>query len=259
MTPRRTIIALGLILSGSTVAAQDYSESPPPGELETALRDDDKRFRATVDDMPDEDLLEAGRLVVMGGAEQGGAGMACISCHRGRGQGDPSGAFPRLAGQAAWYTYKQLMDYASGARPNDIMSSIAESLTEQEMEAAAAYYAVIDAPYPGVIGQLDGETLQWGAQLGAVGSAERGIPACTNCHGANGTGLPPSVPYLAGQYANYLRYQLELWQDGVRDNDALNVMSVIANKMTAEDVRAVSEYYARVRTESAARVPSVDE
>jgi len=91
------------------------------------------------------------------------------------------------------------------------------------------------------------QTLQWGGQLGAVGSAERGIPACVNCHGPQGSGNPPSVPYLAGQYANYMTHQLQLWQDGVRNNDAMNVMSTIADAMTAEDMRAVSEYYARVR------------
>jgi cytochrome c553 len=98
---------------------------------------------------------------------------------------------------------------------------------------------------------VDAATLQWGGQLGAVGSAERGIPACVNCHGPSGSGNAPSVPYLAGQYANYMAHQLQLWKDGVRDNDTNNMMSSIANKMTDEDMRAVSEYYARVRPENA--------
>ena len=65
--------------------------------------------------------------------------------------------------------------------------------------------------------------------------------------GAEGAGLPPSVPYLAGQYAGYMELQLQLWKAGIRDNDSMNVMSTIARKMDEEDMRAVSEYYARVR------------
>jgi cytochrome c553 len=175
--------------------------------------------------------------------------MACITCHGSDGRGDGSGAFPRLTGQPAWYLYKQLRDYASGARPNRVMTGISQRLTEAEMRAVAAYYAALEAPMRPVTGTVDGLTLQWGGQLAAVGSAEKGIPACVNCHGASGTGLPPSVPYLAGQYPGYMTLQLRLWKAGIRDNDAMDVMSTIAAKMSEEDMRAVSEYYARVRAE----------
>ena len=225
--------------------AQDMTTSEPRA-LEERLDDERVLFSATVDEAPDDDLLELGRLVAMGGAENGGSGMACITCHGGQGAGDGSGTFPRLTGQAAWYTYKQLNDYASGARPNDVMTGIAQRLTEREREAVAAYYAVVRAPIAKPLGAADQGALQWGGQLAAVGSAEKGIPACVNCHGPQGTGNPPSVPYLAGQYANYMTYQLQLWKEGVRDNDALDVMSTIARKMTREDMEAVSEYYNRV-------------
>jgi cytochrome c553 len=250
--PRTSHIALPLtlgaiLLGGLALQAQDYEADPAIEEMEARLTDDRALFNVAVEREVDDDLLELGRLVAMGGAEAGGSGMACISCHGVEGEGDGSGAFPRLAGQAGWYLYKQLIDYASGARPNQVMSGIASRLTEHEMEAVSAYYAAIDAPYGAVIGDIDAGTLQWGGQLGAVGSAERGIPACVNCHGPSGTGMPPNVPYLAGQYANYMAHQLQLWKEGMRDNDAMNVMSAIAEKMTEEDMRAVSEYYARVR------------
>lgn len=238
-----TAIVVAIAVPLLTEAQQDSTIS----ELEAMMTDDRTLFRVEVGRAVDDDLLERGRLVAMGGSEAGGSGMACIACHGVEGEGDGSGAFPRLAGQAGWYMYKQLIDYASGARPNDVMSGIAQRLTEYEMEAVSVYYAALDAPHAPVIGDIDAETLQWGGQLGAVGSAERGIPACVNCHGPSGSGLPPSVPYLAGQYANYMTHQLELWAEGVRDNDAMGVMSAIATRMTPEDMRAVSEYYARVR------------
>jgi len=239
------LVAIGVY--AASLEAQDRAEQPGIRELEANLSDDRAYFNARVESDIDDDLLELGRLVAMGGSQSGGSDMACITCHGAQGRGDGSGAFPRLTGQSGWYMYKQLVDYASGDRPNDVMGSIAKRLTEREMEAVAAYYSAIDAPYREAPGRVDASTLQWGGQLGAVGSAEKGIPACVNCHGPSGTGNPPSVPYLAGQYAGYMSHQLRLWKRGVRDNDALNVMSSIASKMTEDDMRAVSEYYARVR------------
>jgi cytochrome c553 len=247
----------GIGASAAVLNAQDIGADPAIRVLETRLTDDRVMFNARIETEVDDDLLELGRLVAMGGSQEGGSGMACITCHGAEGQGDGSGAFPRLAGQPGWYMYKQLVDYAAGSRPNDVMSPIAMRLTEHEMEAVSAYYATIDAPYRPPLGDVDARLMQWGGQLGAVGSAERGIPACVNCHGPSGTGNPPSVPYLAGQYANYMTYQLELWRDGVRDNDAMNVMSAIASKMTDEDMRAVSEYYARVRPPERADIDAV--
>ncbi|WP_051241379.1 c-type cytochrome [Stappia stellulata] len=259
---RRTAIVLVALSVGSSVAlqAQDYSQGPAKSELERRLKVDGVLFNATISRAPDDDLLEAGRLVAMGGAEKGGSGMACITCHGVDGQGDGTGAFPRLDGQAGWYLYKQLQDYASGARPNRVMSGIANRLTDREREAVSVYYAAMGA---GTLDRprsaFDGTLLQWGGQLAAVGSAEKGIPACVNCHGAGGTGLPPSVPYLAGQYAEYMELQLHLWKEGTRDNDAMNVMSAIADKMSAEDMRAVSEYYARAANPATAETVPVQD
>ncbi|MGR3363178.1 MAG: c-type cytochrome [Maritimibacter harenae] len=246
---RTAILAVTSVSFGSAVVlhAQDNSGEPEMSELERRLDVDSVLFNATINEEPDDDLLEQGRLVAMGSSENGGSGMACITCHGVDGQGDGSAAFPRLDGQAGWYLYKQLEDYASGARPNRVMSGIAERLTEGEREAVAAYYAAMPTgDLDNAHGSIDGNQLQWGGQLASVGSAEKGIPACVNCHGAQGTGLPPSVPYLAGQYAGYMELQLELWSEGTRDNDAMDVMSTIAEKMSEEDMRAVAEYYARV-------------
>lgn len=240
------VFSLAAVLA-APLAAQDRAEQPNLREMEARLQDRHVLFGVAIEQDVTDDLLELGRLVAMGGAEAGGSGMACVSCHGAEGRGDGSGAFPRLTGQPGWYLYKQLTDYASGARPNQVMSGIAQRLNQNEMEAVAAYYAAIDAPFRPVIGDVDVETLQWGGQLGAAGSAELGVPACVNCHGPQGTGNSPSVPYLAGQYANYMTHQLQLWKEGVRDNDPMNVMSAIASKMTEADMRAVSEYYARVR------------
>jgi len=65
----------------------------------------------------------------------------CASCHR-PGSGGPIET-PILAEQQNEYFVRQLQDYASGKRRNDVygrMRLIAAQLTEAEMKALAAYY-----------------------------------------------------------------------------------------------------------------------
>ena len=58
--------------------------------------------------------------------------------------------------------------------------------------------------------------------------------------------MPPSFPYLAGQFSRYAREQLAAWKDGSRRNDPLNVMRDIAARLSDEDAAALAEYFASV-------------
>lgn len=153
--------------------------------------------------------------------------------------------YPRLTGQAAFYMYKQLQDFRSGQRESATMGPIAQQLTEDEMQDVAGYYASLTAsfrpPPPG-----DGAQAQHGGALAAIGSPERNIPACANCHGRAGVGLPPSFPYLAGQYGRYLRDQLGAFRDGSRRNDPMDVMRDIAGRLSERDIEAAADYFAHV-------------
>ena len=188
--------------------------------------------------------LDAGRAVVVGGKEA--SVTPCFMCHGLDGVGDSAGAFPRLTGQAAFYMYKQLIDYASGARPDDVMTSIAREMTEPQMADVALYYSVLHAPYvpqPAV----EPEVLARGRESAEDGLPDAGVQACNLCHGAAGSGNPPLFPYLAGQYAPYTQLQLERWQRDERRNDALDVMRDIAKALSAEDIRALALYYETLR------------
>lgn len=66
---------------------------------------------------------------------------ACLSCHV-NGAGGPIET-PVITGQAAEYMLKQMNDFASGARKNDVygrMRNISAKLTPQEREALARYF-----------------------------------------------------------------------------------------------------------------------
>ena len=68
---------------------------------------------------------------------------ACGACHSPNGSGMALASFPRIAGQKVSYTIKQLKDFREGDRTNDgdtrIMRSIAEKLSNKEVEAVAHY------------------------------------------------------------------------------------------------------------------------
>ena len=74
---------------------------------------------------------------------------ACGFCHRADGIGGPENA--NLTGLPASYTAQQLRDYQSGARksvkqehgPQTLMTSVAKALTNEEIEASAAYFAAV--------------------------------------------------------------------------------------------------------------------
>jgi cytochrome c553 len=194
----------------------------------------------------------AGRAVVVGGSRS--TVTPCFTCHGLDGVGDSAGAFPRLTGQAAFYLYKQLIDYASGARPNDVMTPIARQMTEDQMENVASYYAIVDAPhFPRP--EIEPGVLERGRTIYEEGLPDAGLQACVFCHGRDGSGIPPLFPYLAGQYAPYAELQLLLWKRDVRNNDPLNVMRDIALKLSDEDIRVMALYLEWLRPPAVAESP----
>jgi cytochrome c553 len=190
--------------------------------------------------------IDLGRAVVVG-ATGHSIEHACRACHGMDGAGDGSGAFPRLSELPEWYIYKQLRDYASEARPNDVMTPIAQALNEGEMRGAARYYANQNAGFPA---RPDAAplALQIGGALAAVGDAGRGITACASCHGRLGDGAPPVTPPLAGQYAAYTSLQLDLFRRGVRRNDVAEVMREVAAPLTDAEIAALGHYFESIRT-----------
>ena len=165
----------------------------------------------------------------------------CAQCHAFNGVSDASGAFPRVAGQSAYYLAEQLRDFASGMRSNAFMTPIAKALTADDIADVAAYYSGLDAPFL-PLRKPDDALVRAGEQLAKVGNESRRIQACDNCHGPGGAGEPPTLPYLAGQYATYIAFELRMWQRGYRKN-SLDGMAVVARALDEREIAAVAAYY----------------
>jgi cytochrome c553 len=182
-------------------------------------------------------------------AAQGAAGApACAQCHAFNGSSDGSGAFPRIAGQSAYYLGAQLRDFSSGVTANAIMSPIAKALSADDIADVAAFYAASEAPFLPLASAAPA-LIQHGEQLAKVGSAAKNLQACDNCHGPEGVGIPPAIPYIAGQYAQYIAFELTMWQRGYRKNNP-ETMFLIATKLDAQDIAALAAYYQQVRASS---------
>lgn len=67
---------------------------------------------------------------------------SCVGCHGQNGIG-LSDMFPNLAGQKKAYMIKQLNDFKSGARQNQMMNPMAAQLTPQDIEDVSAYFAAL--------------------------------------------------------------------------------------------------------------------
>jgi cytochrome c553 len=168
----------------------------------------------------------------------------CALCHAFNGASDGSGAFPRIASQPVFYLAQQLRAFASDIRANAIMSPIAKALSDSDIADVTAYYASVKAPYL-PLATPAAALIQRGEQLAKVGSAAKDLQACDNCHGPGGTGEPPAIPYLAGQYAQYITFELQMWQRGYRKNSQ-EVMLRIAGKLDDQDIAALAAYYQQV-------------
>lgn len=86
----------------------------------------------------DTDLALVGRYIYIRGNSFTGV-PACASCHGASGQG--TATLPRLAGQHAAYTERQLKQFNQRERTNDnqVMHHIASRLSELETKAVASY------------------------------------------------------------------------------------------------------------------------
>jgi cytochrome c553 len=171
---------------------------------------------------------------------------ACALCHAFDGAGDGSGAFPRIAAQSATYLSQQLRAYGSGVRANAIMAPIARALSPEDIADVASYYASLQTPFP-PLADAKPDLVKRGKQLAETGNSAKGIPGCDDCHGVQGAGRPPILPYLGGQYASDIALQLRMWKRGFR-KDNPETMVLFAKELDDEEIAAVAAYYQQVRS-----------
>ena len=167
----------------------------------------------------------------------------CIACH----SIDGNSAIPvnpKLAGQHAAYITKQLKNFKSGLRENAVMAGMVANLTEKDMENLGFYFSEqaisLSSAQKNGAGSL-------GESIFRAGIKNKGVPACASCHGPSGHGIPDKYPRLNAQHSKYILSQLNSFRLELRKNDSEGVMRTIAQKMTEQEMQAVSDYIQGLR------------
>lgn len=184
--------------------------------------------------------------LVDGDAEAGkNKALTCTACHGAAGN-SANPLWPNIAGQHAKYTEVQLMAFKSGERVNALMSSQSMLLADADMADLAAYFENLPGAAQSV---ADPDLLARGESLYRGGNAEKGIPACSGCHGPTGRGNAAAVyPSLQGQHAAYTAKQLQDYATGARKTGGkTQMMQSISARLSPEDIEALASYVQGLR------------
>jgi cytochrome c553 len=164
------------------------------------------------------------------------ANTVCVACHGVDGNGIAA-TFPRLAGQRPEYLLKQMTDFLSGKRKNEVMTPFLPALKAAKLEEVAQYYSAL----PPSQAASSATQLEAGKQLYNNGNIANGVPGCVGCHGPGGQGVELNAR-LAGQYPSYLIAQLNAFKSGARNNDKARVMRNAVANLSETEINAVTDY-----------------
>ena len=155
----------------------------------------------------------------------------CGNCHGARGNGD-SQFYPRLAGQPVDYLRNQLLAFQAGNRTNPAMNTLALSMSAQQIDDVARYFASQAA--------TANASFKADPELVVQGERKAREANCAACHGGDYEGQAP-YPRLAGQGYTYLANQLRNFRDGQR-RDIDGVMAALAASLSDQDIEQLSQY-----------------
>lgn len=178
---------------------------------------------------------------------------SCAGCH-GEDGNSPADTFPKLAGQHASYIVKQLVAFKSGERKDAMMAALASSLSEQDMQDAAAFYSSQKVS-PNAKNEADAADkedaaalLIEGRNLYRNGNLATQVSACIACHGPFGDGNKPAAfPLIKSQHTAYLIKTLTDFKTDLRSNNPENMMHMIAKKMSEREIKAVSVFLSNLQ------------
>ncbi len=168
----------------------------------------------------------------------------CIACHGPHGQGGGSGGYaPRIGGKPAGYLYHQMQNFRDGYRAYPLMTWMVQYLPDAYMKEIAAYFARQNPPpVQPQTPMASAATLALGHRLVTKGDAQRGVPACMACHGADLMGVRPDVPGLLGLTNDYINAQLGAFKQGIRRTREPNCMHEVTARLSGAEIGAVSAW-----------------
>ncbi len=156
----------------------------------------------------------------------------CAACHGEKGLPQDK-SIPIIWGQQQGYLYLELRDFQKGARKDDRMTPIAQSLSREDISALAEYFAAKPWPNTGAPAASKADTEV------AIGANKSVV--CTSCHLEQFQG-DSSVPRLADQQHDYLLKTMVDFRTHARGNNP--GMSDLMNSITLQQIAAMAAYLA---------------
>lgn len=160
----------------------------------------------------------------------------CAACHGANGRNDQP-LTPVLSGQHSLYVATQLFLFREGRRPNEAMTAVAKTLTDDDLRGFSDYIGTLPAvAAPAPATPPDAARMAKGRVL-----AEQ--YKCVFCHGAELAG-GQQVPRIAGQHEDYLREALRGFSSGKRPGYTQAMVAAVSGIPVA-DLDLLAYYVAR--------------
>ncbi len=179
---------------------------------------------------------------------------SCLACHGERAGGDvdfgPDVQFgtPALRGMQHDYLKQSLIDYKTASRPHEEMGVIASMLDDETIDFMARTFAAYPAPPLKPADELaklaeKDPRFRKGQTIAHEGVPDKGVPACTSCHGDSGEGNADLGPRLAGQNSIYIQRQFTVYADKTRKTAQAETMQPVAAGLSSDEIEAIGYYY----------------
>ncbi|MDT8446629.1 MAG: c-type cytochrome [bacterium] len=174
----------------------------------------------------------------------------CYTCHGAAGANPITPQYPVLAGQNKDYIVSQIAAFSNKHRQGTLntnqMVPFANSITKDGPEVVGAIAEYLASNQPTKTASYDNDQVHEGEEVFMQGG-------CAACHGEDAkTPIMPNYPKLAGLSPEYLANQLYAF--GAAEKKATRggtpeamMMAPMAQGLTAEQVKAVSNYLASLK------------
>ena len=155
----------------------------------------------------------------------------CATCHGEDGLPTVENV-PIIHGQHSYYLFLQLREYRAERRTHEIMTPMAQQLSDSDIEALATYFSSL--PWPSYREAASNEAFAKAQALEVEGQ-------CPQCHLGGYLGNS-DVPHIGNQKADYLDTTMRAYRDGSRANSP--AMTALVEGWSDEEIAAMAGYLA---------------
>jgi len=161
------------------------------------------------------------------------AAARCVSCHSST--ETIHATLPRLEGQPKAAFIAQWRSFRERIRTAPVMVSLADELSERDVNDLAEYYAALLPPRaPESSGSDTGRAL-----------ADR--LRCADCHGSALQGTDAGAPRLARQKARYMAWSLQLMRGGTRSHGTAAKPDPLFANLSNDEIESLAAHLASLR------------